>query len=43
MISKISVEFKKLQLSLENITKGIGTEEIEGSITQKVPTKVTKE
>ena len=36
MISKISVEFKKLQLSLENITKIIGTEEIEGSITQEI-------
>ena len=36
MISKINVEFKKLQLSLENITKIIGTEEIEGSLTQEI-------
>mgnify|MGYP001347034047 CR=1 FL=1 len=36
MISEINVEFKKLQLSLENITKIIGTEEIEGSLTQEI-------
>ncbi len=36
MISEINVEFKKLQLSLEHITKIIGTEEIEGSLTQEI-------
>ena len=36
MISKVNVEFKKLKLSLENITKIIGTEEIEGSLTQEI-------
>jgi hypothetical protein len=36
MISEINVEFKKLQLSLENIINIIGTEEIEGSLTQEI-------
>ena len=36
MISEINIEFKKLQLSLENITNIIGTEEIEGSLTQEI-------
>ena len=36
MISKINLEFKKLQVSLENITKIIGTEEIDGSLTQEI-------
>ena len=36
MISEINVEFKKLQSSLENITKIIGTEKTEGSLTQEI-------
>ena len=36
MISEINIEFKKLKVSLDNITNIIGTEEIEGSLTQEI-------
>ena len=36
MIREINVEFKKLQLSLENIKNIIGTEEIESSLSQEI-------